>query len=68
MTAQEATKYLNREGVYTTGSLNVRIKVVDAKEHFGRIDFRVTPCQGSGEQWVSQANVALDPEKGPKKG
>lgn len=34
-------------------SLHVRIRIVDVREVFGRVDCLVEPVAGSGRQWVA---------------
>jgi hypothetical protein len=45
--------------------LRVRVKVLDAKRAFDRLDVRVTPEAGEGEAWVSLERVTLDGEVKP---
>jgi hypothetical protein len=60
MTATELAKYINREGDWQTGELRVRVKIVDVKKAYGRLDYRITPIAGSGEQWINGEAVKLD--------
>ena len=39
-------------------SLRVAVRIVDAREVYGRTDYLVEPIQGSGQQWVSSERVA----------
>jgi hypothetical protein len=37
------------------------VKVIDARQIFGRVELKVTPLAGSGEAWAQ--NVEIDPAK-----
>lgn len=41
--------------------VSVNVRILDAREVFGRADLRITPVSGSGEQWVS-AESCKQPE------
>ncbi len=63
MTAVELASYVGRTGGWTipTGdAFKVRVRVVNAREIFGRVELRVSPLEGSGEAWTTVQNVELD--------
>jgi len=41
-------------------SLRVNVRIVDAREAYGRTDYLVEPIAGAGQQWVSAERVSLD--------
>ena len=51
---------INREGLLQVDGLRIQVKVTDVRQVFGRIDYEVTPTQGSGSQWVESSRVTLD--------
>jgi hypothetical protein len=59
-TANELAANVGREGLWSTpiANIQVRVKVIDARQIFGRVELKVTPIAGSGEAWAQ--NVAID--------
>jgi hypothetical protein len=59
-TANELAANVGREGLWSTpiANIQVRVKVIDARQIFGRVELKVTPLAGSGEAWAQ--NVAID--------
>ena len=59
LTAKEITAYIDRQGLLTIdkGKLGVTVKCTDAREVWSRVDVKVTPLDGTGEDWVSEARV-----------
>jgi hypothetical protein len=53
--------YRDRSGVISVDSLMVEVKVKDARIRFGHLDLLVTPIAGSGERWIEQHRVTLEP-------
>lgn len=62
MTAAELTELVGRSGVWRTigDCLKIRIKTLDARQSYGRVDVRITPEAGNGEAWVDSDFVTLD--------
>lgn len=65
MTAGELfNNLLNRQAVLSVpsraGTLEVRVRILDARETFGRIDLLVSPVEGSGQAWVSADRVKVE--------
>ncbi len=62
MTANELGENVGREGTWTTpiASIKIRVKILDARQIFGRLELKVTPLGGTGEAWAQ--NVILDPK------
>jgi hypothetical protein len=60
LTANELNEYVNREGTWAApiADLKIRVKVIDARQIFGRLELKITPLAGSGEAWAQ--NVTLD--------
>ena len=53
--------YANRIGQFVSDGLSFQVKVVKARLRFGHLDLLIVPAVGSGERWVEQHRVALDP-------
>ena len=52
-TASEMKAAVGKIGDIPVGEMRVTVKIVDARERWGRIDVLVTPLKGSGQQWKS---------------
>lgn len=57
---QATASSVGRTGSIDVNGLQVRVKVIEEKFAYGRIDAKVVPLQGSGEKWVHLARVSLD--------
>lgn len=53
----ETEAFIGRSGFMLVEGLRVKVKVVDARTHFGRIDLQVTSTHGGEPQWVSVDRV-----------
>lgn len=72
MTAKELSKYEGRTGLATItpgvgkkkseagATLQIPVKILDARSMFGRIEVLITPVGGKGERWVTRKTVTLD--------
>ena len=40
-------------GLYSIDGLRFPVRILDARQVFGRIDVRITPINGVGERWIS---------------
>jgi hypothetical protein len=64
LTTQELAALAGQYGDWTIGPvgglIKVRVKIVDARQVYGRLEYLVTPLKGSGEAWVQ--SVELDKE------
>lgn len=43
--------------VYRTHNMWVRVHIINARQVFDRVDFKITPVKGSGETWVAESMV-----------
>ena len=60
-TAKELQKVLNAHATLkSSDGMTFEVRVLDARQVFGRIDYLVSPVTGYGTQWVSADRVALD--------
>lgn len=67
MSAAELQKLIGRKAVYTFApnfrtpaiALHVDVKIVDAREAFGRVDVQVKPLKGCGAVWVQLDSVKV---------
>jgi len=59
----EMAKVLGRAGRWepTTpeGGLSVDVRIVDVRQAYGKLQYRIVPLSGTGEVWVSAANVSV---------
>lgn len=58
-TATGLQSLIGREGELIIGPLGFRVRVLDARRVFNRLDLKVEPIKGSGSKWVSAESVAL---------
>tara|TARA_Y100000310_G_scaffold225593_1_gene227600 strand:- start:558 stop:761 length:204 start_codon:yes stop_codon:yes gene_type:complete len=65
MTARESAAYIDRTGHLRCDDLSVDVLVVDARQVWDRVDVKVTPVSGTGEQWVSLERVTLSDGREP---
>lgn len=59
--ATDLTQYAERTGSMTIDTLSFAVRIIEARTRYGHLDYRVTPLAGSGERWVEQHRVTLDP-------
>lgn len=54
MTSKDLTQYIGQKLEWQASTkVTVSVKILDARETFGRTDLLITPVSGQGEQWVS---------------
>lgn len=60
MTAKELMKQIGKDAVYHEElGLKVKVKILDARQQFGRVDYQVMPLAGEGDAWVSESRVTF---------
>lgn len=47
-------------GVPPRYELTIIVRILDARTHYGRIEYLITPQAGAGHMWVHSANVRID--------
>jgi hypothetical protein len=55
-------KYAQQVGkvaVLRVDGFRVHVRLLDARLHWGRIDYLVTPVDGDGERWVSAERLLI---------
>ena len=50
----------NGEGFIQFDQMKIKVKVLDARKSYGRDDVKVTPVEGSGEQWIDLTRLHRD--------
>lgn len=57
----KSRKYIGKDGDYTVfnqgkirGKMVIKVRIIDTKEIFGRIEFLISPIVGTGELWTSK--------------
>lgn len=53
--------YVGRIGYFEQDDLSFAVTVSKARLRFGHLDLLITPVSGSGERWVEQHRVRLEP-------
>lgn len=56
----ELHEYVGYEGRVRLGNLLVGVRVIDVRANFGRVDYKVTPLNGTGEIWVGQGRFVAE--------
>lgn len=56
---KEMMKFIGKEVSYNIHGLTVQVKVIDIRQAYGRIDYRITPINGKGNIWVSSSTLSL---------
>lgn len=64
MTPKDRESYIGQRATLPVpmrdgSELRVAVKIMDARDSFGRIDVLVSPENGSGEAWVSADRVKV---------
>ena len=61
MNIKQLAAIIDREATYTTDNgLMIRVKVIDAKQAYGTVQYLITPLAGDREVWVR--NLIIDDE------
>jgi len=67
MDANTLSENIGKFGVLSIlqSPLRVNVKILNAREMWGRVDFLVSPVEGTGTQWVAatRVHIGLWPEK-----
>ncbi len=62
-TASELGRYIGKTGTVAFElSLRFPVRIKDARKVWDRVDFLVSPVQGTGERWIMAERVAVDGE------
>lgn len=70
MTAAQLIAHIGRTGLWYApqpalrDGLRFRVTVIDARQVFGRLDYRIQPIAGQGAAWIEARTVTLDQEIG----
>ena len=59
MTSRELLRLLDKEGTLSLGEFTIPVRILDARENFGRVDVLVEPITGEGQAWYSADNVKI---------
>lgn len=66
-TESEVSAYVGRSGTlpvqFSSGALGIEVRVLDAREAYGRIDILIEPLYGAGSVWVQSHKVELNEER-----
>jgi hypothetical protein len=55
----EVAKLIGKERTFKTAEgLSIRVRVLDARQSYGRTELLVEPVTGSGQAWVTAKRVA----------
>lgn len=50
-------QYVGRQAIIRLGGFSVGVRILDVKQSWGKLRFRVSPLSGGGENWIE--NVSL---------
>ncbi len=65
MTSKEIHELLSKAAtLHGKDGMDIAVRIVDAREAYGRLDVRVTPVAGSGEVWVNADRVTINGGEG----
>lgn len=60
ITTKEAAAMIGRAGsLCISGTMTVKVFVMDVREVYGRTDYQVRPVAGSGDLWVQADRVKV---------
>ena len=54
---REHLKDINKVGVIEKGGLVFQVRILDAKQSYGRTRWLVTPLAGSGQEWTERVQI-----------
>jgi len=57
MTVKELAANIDKHGFLDIGNMQVKVRIIDVRQVFGRIDYNVTPTDGNGNIWVESNRV-----------
>ena len=60
MKLRELTKQIDKIALFYSESMRFRVKIIDVKTAFGRIDYLVEPIAGDGSKWVSSERIKFN--------
>jgi hypothetical protein len=61
LTGFDLADHIGRTGSLRVGELKIDVRIADARQVWGRLDYLVSPVAGQGAEWVSAERVALTP-------
>jgi hypothetical protein len=59
MNIKQLAETIGKEGLYIVNGLKIKVKVTDAKQAYGRIDYQIEPVNGQGQIWVNSTSVKM---------
>ena len=57
MNAKQLSENLGKQGLLSISNMQVLVNITDARTVFGRIDYQVSPVNGTGSTWVESNRV-----------
>ncbi len=57
MTVKELAANIGKQGLLSISNMQVLVSIKNARTVFGRIDYQVTPVNGTGTTWVESNRV-----------
>ena len=63
--AVDTDAYKGLEGRIVVSGMTISVKVTDARQCYGRLDFCVEPLHGEGSRWMEHRKVELSSEPKP---
>ena len=59
MNAAALSSAISRRALLAVGTLRIPVTITDARYVFGRVDYCVTPENGSGKDWIDSGRVKI---------
>ena len=55
----ELSKFIGKKAYLHTEKMLIEVEIIDARQVWDRIDFKVKPAHGEGTTWVSSSRVSV---------
>jgi hypothetical protein len=56
-TVNEIKGQIGKEKLLVAAFMNVRVRILDAREVWGKVQYQITPVAGSGTKWVDEGSL-----------
>jgi hypothetical protein len=60
MNVNEYKHLIGKTGFIVFNELCIKVSILDVKNAYGKIRYRITPKEGSGQSWVDASRVELE--------
>ena len=56
---KEQIKNIGRTAIYRINELKFRVEIIDVKNSFGNLRYKIQPKNGEGEVWVNVSSINI---------